>query len=289
MTEVTAGPVANGRRRAEVQPLTADDYLAFQRYLEGASGILLGPGKEDLVARRLTRLLLQHGLGSLRELVRALETGANPRLRIAVVDAMTVAETGWFREPAHFRILTEEILPSLTTSRVRIWSAGCSTGQEPYSISIAVQDYLRDQPGRFASGVEIVATDIARSALDEARRGVYCVNEGVHGLSAEHRERYFAPAPGDCLTVRQEIRQRVVFREFNLAHGLDVLGRFDVIFCRNVLPYFGTELRRAVIERFARSLKAGGFLFLGETEELRGHGGALEPRAAHGGSFFRKT
>mgnify|MGYP001123560618 FL=1 len=201
---------------------------------------------------------------------------------------MTTSETSWLRDPAHFRILVEEVLPTLRASRVRIWSAGCATGQEPYSISMVVQDYLRSGPTRFASGVEIVATDIAHSALDEARRGLYCGSRASRGLSEEHRQRFFAPAPGDCLSVRQEIRQRVVFREFNLTRGLDVLGHFDVIFCRNVLAYFATPLRREVLERLARSLTSGGYLFLGSTEDLRGQSRAFEVRSAGGATYYKK-
>ena len=287
MTDRIAASLAQDRPKAEVSAYTADDYLAFQRYLEATSGIVLGPGKEALVASRLTQLMLEHDVVSLREMVRALENGGNSRLRTAVIDAMTTTETGWFRDPAHFRILTADILPTLSASRTRIWSAGCATGQEPYSISMVVQDYLKAHRGRFASGVEIVATDIARAPLDEARRGLYC-GAAARGLSDEHRRRYTAPAAGDCLSLRQEIRQRVVFREFNLAHGLDVLGRFDVIFCRNVLVYFGSELRREVLARLARALNDGGVLLLGATEQLGEDDAAFEACTAHGGTFFHK-
>jgi chemotaxis protein methyltransferase CheR len=288
LTEVAAPPAKAERRRVESAPQGASDYLAFQRYLERASGIVLGPGKESLIESRLMHLMQEHGLGTLREVVRALENGANARLRASVIDAMTINETSWFRDPAHIRILVEAILPALQASRVRIWSAGCATGQEPYSLSMAVQDYLRSGPARFASGVEIVATDIAHSALDEARRGLYCGSGASRGLTDDQRQRFFAPGPGDCLSVRQEIRQRVVFREFNLTRGLDVLGQFDVIFCRNVLAYFATPLKREVLERLARSLKSGGCLFLGSTENLRGHGKAFEVRSDGGASYYRK-
>jgi chemotaxis protein methyltransferase CheR len=288
LTEVAAPPAKAERRRVEPAPFGASDYAAFQRYLERASGIVLGPGKEPLVESRLVHLMQEHGLPTLRDVVRVLENGANARLRASVIDAMTIGETSWFRDPAHFRILADEILPALQTSRVRIWSAGCATGQEPYSISMAVQDYVRRGPGRFASGVEIVATDIAHSALDEARRGLYCGSSASRGLADEQRQRFFAPAPGDCLSVRQEIRQRVVFREFNLTRGLDVLGQFDVIFCRNVLAYFATPLKREVLDRLARSLKNGGCLFLGSTEDLRAHSKAFEVRSAGGATYYKK-
>jgi chemotaxis protein methyltransferase CheR len=288
LTELAAPPPRADRRRAESSPGDTSAYPAFQRYLERASGIVLGPGKESLVDSRLAHLMQQNGLGGLRDLVRALENGGNARLRAAVVDAMTATETSWFRDPRHYRILVDEIFPALQASRVRIWSAGCGTGQEPYSISMAVQDYLRGALARFPSGVEIVATDIAHSALDEARRGLYCGGSACRGLSEEQRQRFFAPAAGDCLSVRQEIRQRVVFREFNLTRGLDVLGQFDVIFCRNVLAYFATALKREVLERLARSLKGGGCLFLGSTEDLRGHSKAFEVRSADGAMYYKK-
>jgi len=287
VTHTAASPTKPGQPRAEAGRGGAD-YQAFQRYLEEASGIVVGPGKESLVDSRLSRLMHEHGLASLRDIVRSLESGANLRLRAAVIDAMTTTETSWFRDPAHFRILVDEILPTLHSSRVRIWSAGCATGQEPYSISMVAQDFLRNHQGRFASGVEIVGTDIAHSALDEARRGIYCGSGAVRGLSDGHRQRFFAAAPGDCMSVRQEIRQRVVFREFNLTRGLDVLGHFDVIFCRNVLAYFATPLKREVLARLARALKPGGYLFVGSTEGLRGHSDAFEMRSAGGATYYKK-
>lgn len=277
MTEVAAPPAKAERRRVESAPQGASDYLAFQRYLERASGIVLGPGKESLIESRLMHLMQEHGLGTLREVVRALENGANARLRASVIDAMTINETSWFRDPAHIRILVEAILPALQASRVRIWSAGCATGQEPYSISMAVQDYLRSGPARFASGVEIVATDIAHSALDEARRGLYCGSGASRGLTDDQRQRFFAPGPGDCLSVRQEIRQRVVFREFNLTRGLDVLGQFDVIFCRNVLIYFDQDTKAAIFERMSRMIEPDGALALGAAESVVGITDTFKP------------
>jgi chemotaxis protein methyltransferase CheR len=281
-------PARTDRRRTEAGPPAEADYLALQRYLERAGGIVLGPGNGSLIESRLAQLMQAQGLASLRDLVRALENGANARLRAGVIDALTTVETSWFREPAHLQILVEEVLPTLLPSRVRIWSAGCSTGQEPYSISMAVQDYLRGGPTRFASGVEIVATDIAHSALDEARRGLYCGTGASRGLADDQRQRFFAPAPGDCLSVRQEIRQRVVFREFSLTRGLEVLGTFDVIFCRNVLAYFATALKREVLERLARSLKPGGALFLGAAEDLDGASAVFEVVSAGDARYYRK-
>jgi chemotaxis protein methyltransferase CheR len=286
--DAAAPPARVDRRRAEAAAPPLADYLALQRYLERASGIVLGPGQESLIESRLAHLMQAHGLASLRDVVRALENGANARLRAGVIDAITTLETAWFREPAHFRVLVEEVLPAMSRSRVRIWSAGCSTGQEPYSISMAVQDRLRGGSGEFPTGVEIVATDIAHSALDEARRGLYCGTGASRGLSDDQRQRFFLTAPGDCLSVRQEIRQRVVFREFNLTRGLEVLGQFDVIFCRNVLAYFATALKREVLARLARLLRPGGVLFLGAGEDLDGESAVFEVVSAGDARYYRK-
>jgi chemotaxis protein methyltransferase CheR len=287
MPQAVAKLPTSGAQGATVVEHTPEDYRAFQAFLEEASGIVLGPGKEYLVTSRLTRLIREYGFASLAEMSRALQGGANSRLRTDVIDAMTTNETFWFRDPAHFRILTEEILPAARNGRLRIWSAACSSGQEPYSLSMAVQDFLQRNPGRLAGGVEILGTDIAQSVLNEARQGVYCGMAAARGLSDEQRQRYFSP-DGDCLSVRHEIRQRVLFREFNLTRGFDILGRFDVIFCRNVLIYFSSEMKREILGRMARILNPGGHLLLGSTESLTGHSTDFEMRSAHGGIAYRR-
>jgi chemotaxis protein methyltransferase CheR len=265
----------------------AEGYLALQRFLEQTTGIVIGTGDEQLVAGRLARLMRDEGIGSLRELTRRLELHAAPRLRAAVIDAMTTGETSWFRETAHFRLLTDDVLPAMAARRVRIWSAACATGQEPYSLSIAAHECLQGDPARAPSGIEILATDIAQGALDAARRGVYCGALAARGLSEERRQRHFT-AQGDCLTVRNEIRQRVLFRQFNLAASIEVLGRFDVVFCRHVLVYFPTARRREILGRVIHSLSPGGFLFLGAGETLDGVCRNLDPYVSRGGVAYRK-
>ncbi len=265
----------------------AEGYLALQRFLEQTTGIVIGTGDEQLVAGRLARLMRDEGVGSLRELTRRLELHAAPRLRAAVIDAMTTGETSWFRETAHFRLLTDDVLPAMAARRVRIWSAACATGQEPYSLSIAAHECLQGDPARAPSGIEILATDIAQGALDAARRGVYCGALAARGLSEERRQRHFT-AQGDCLTVRNEIRQRVLFRQFNLAASIEVLGRFDVVFCRHVLVYFPTARRREILGRVIHSLSPGGFLFLGAGETLDGACRNLDPYVSRGAVAYRK-
>jgi len=175
-------------------PISREDYQAFRRYLEQASGILLGDNKEYLVASRLGSLLRERGLNGMKGLLNALNRGTDARLRVAVIDAMTTNETFWFRDISHFRLLTETILPKAVGPRFRVWSAACSSGQEPYSVSMAVQDYQQRNPGRMTADVEIMATDISGKILDEARKGEYCGMAVSRGLDAEQRRRYFQPS-----------------------------------------------------------------------------------------------
>lgn len=267
--------------------ISRDDYRAFQRFLEQASGILLGDNKEYLVASRLGGLLRDRGLTNVNELLGILNRGTDSRLRISVIDAMTTNETFWFRDISHYRLLTESIMPQIAGPRMRIWSAACSSGQEPYSLSMAMQDYQMRNPGLFKSDVEIVATDISSKVLAEARNGEYCGMSVSRGLDPEQRRRYFVPK-GDCLSVRPEIRRRVSFRELNLAGSYALLGRFDVIFCRNVLIYFSSQLKADILDRMAQALNPGGYLFLGSTESLSSHTTRFEMVTGHGGIVYRR-
>jgi chemotaxis protein methyltransferase CheR len=270
-------------------PISKDDYRAFQAFLEQASGIVLGENKEYLVASRLSGLMRKRGLDSLRALLDALRRCIDAGLRTAVVDAMTTNETFWFRDISHFRLLSEQVLPEAVTRGarpLRIWSAACSSGQEPYSISMAVQDYQAARPGRLPGGVEITATDLSTHMLQQARKGEYCGLSVSRGLDAHQRKQYFTPK-GDCLEVRPEIRRRITFRELNLAGSYSLLGRFDVIFCRNVLIYFSSALKADILNRMAQVLNPGGYLFLGSTESLSGHTNRFDMVTGMGGIVYR--
>jgi len=271
------------------QVLSQGDYQAFQQFLQEACGIVLGGGKEYLVSSRLGSLMRQYGVATVGELLRQLRTGTNPRLRSSIIDAMTTNETYWFRDMAHFRLLTERIMPELSErlpQRLRFWSAACSSGQEPYSVSMAIHEYQQANSERLKAIVEILATDISSSMLDEARKGHYCGISASRGLSVDMHERYFS-LRGDCQEVRPEIKRRVSFREFNLTKGYELLGRFDVIFCRNVLIYFSNSQKLDILARMARILNPGGYLFLGSTESLAAHSDKFEMVSDLGGIVYR--
>lgn len=269
--------------------LSPGDYEAFQRFLENACGIVLGAGKEYLVSSRLSGIMRDYGINTIGQLLEQLDSNRNPTLRAGIIDAMTTNETFWFRDMSHFRMLQEIVCPEIKarpSHSIRIWSAACSYGQEAYNLSMVVQDYQRANPGALPGGVDVVATDISATVLKEARKGVYCGMSASRGLTLEQQARYFN-VNGDCLEVKPEIRKRVSFRELNLTRGYEMMGRFDVIFCRNVLIYFSSEQKRDIINRMAGVLNPGGYLFLGSTESLSAHTDRFEMVSKLGGIAYR--
>jgi len=265
------------------------DYEDFRTFLQDVCGIVLGPGKENLVNRRLAGVMRMHGISSLGEMMNHLRTGRNQRMQTCIIDAMTTNETFWFRDTAHFRLLGDRILPSLAESgqeRTRVWSAGCSFGQEPYNISMVVEDYQAAVPTNTRTKVEIIATDISTRVLAGAKKGIYGSNEVSQGLDPDQRERYFT-SRGDQWEVRPEIKRRVSFRELNLTGGYELLGRFDVIFCRNVLIYFSNSQKQDILDRMARILNPGGYLFIGSSESLSSHSDRFEMISESGGFGYR--
>ncbi|OJV78489.1 MAG: chemotaxis protein CheR [Cellulomonas sp. 73-92] len=257
----------------------APDTFAFVADLvTRRSAIRLEPGKEYLVESRLGPLARERGLG-LDEFVRRLRSGAADHELATVVEAMTTNETSWFRDVAPFAALRGHVLPLLRDSgqSVRIWSAACSTGQEPYSILMALADAPRT--------VEIVATDLNEQVLGRAREGVYSQLEVNRGLPAAMLVRHFERV-GAHWRVRADLRSRVDFRRHNLMDGTPP-GPFDLVFLRNVLIYFDLPTKRAVLDRVARVLRPGGFLVLGAAETTLGVHDGFE-RVEAGGAVLHR-
>lgn len=269
--------------------LSTQDYEAFRAFLEDACGIVLGDNKHYLVVSRLGRLMADEGVATLGDLVTHLKEGRNRQLRERIVEAMTTNETFWFRDTFPFDILKELILPDLAERRVRsprIWSAACSSGQEPYSISMTVQEYLANRPGSL-SDVQIHATDISPAILQEAKEGIYDTLALARGLSQERKQKYFLQLRDGHWQARPEIRNRVRFSQANLLQSYSLLGRFDVIFCRNVLIYFSSESKADILARMARVLNPGGYLFLGSSESISQYSDEFEMVRCPRGSVYR--
>jgi len=246
----------------------------FRQFLQEACGIALGDNKQYLVSNRIRRLLEEYQLQTFSDLVRALKQNRHRGLKEQVIDVMTTNETFWFRDIYPFEYLKNHLLPdwmvsaSKTSGPVRIWSAACSSGQEPYSLSMIVEEYRRQKMGALARPVQIVATDLSSIVLDQARRGEYDRLSVMRGMSDERLKRYF-DNPGDRLwRVKPSVRDRIEFKAWNLLDSYAGLGKFDAVFCRNVLIYFNSELKREILEKIHKALKPGGVLFLGSSEGL---------------------
>lgn len=272
------------------QSITYDEYQEFREFLESASGIALGDNKQYLVNSRLGGLVTEMGLSSVGELVGRVKSDTKSGLRERIVDAMTTNETLWFRDHFPFEILKSHILPELSTLRtrpVRIWSAACSSGQEPYSMSMIIQEYLQTKPGSLPRDVQITATDISSSVLKDAKEGLYDAMALARGLSEERKKRFF-DNKGKGWQVKPEIRKRITFSEMNLMKkDYLALGKFDVIFCRNVLIYFSSEVKREILKRFAQVLEPGGYICLGASESMSGYVDFFETVRYQGGLVYR--
>lgn len=275
------------------RPLSDEGFAQFQRFLLENIGLVIGDGKRYLVESRLAPLLGDFRFVSLDDLVREIASGAaSTQLRIKVIDSMTTNETSWFRDASQFRMLREHLLPKLfqenTFSVTKIWSAGCSTGQEPYSLSMTISDLLSGSslPGNPIA--EILGTDVATSVIWEARSGCYNRVAVSRGLESKLLNRYFTNKD-DIWQVVPEISNRVSFRQLNLLDCFDFLGSFDLIFCRNVLIYFNDDNRRHILSKLTKLLKTKGHLFLASSESLPERFTELRPLTTNGVRHFQRA
>ena len=251
--------------------LPADDFAFLQRLLKERSGLALSADKQYLVVTRLKPVLDDHGLTSLSALVARLRAAPDGDIAAQVVDAMTTNESLFFRDFKPFEALTTLMLPRLCAGRgnrpIRIWCAAASTGQEPYSIAIL----LEENAARFGSlPVEILGTDLSQAALRRARIGEYTAFEVGRGMPESYLSRYFKKNTHNHYVVSPKIRSRVIFESRNLLENFDRIGPFDVVFCRNVLIYFDHTTKKDVLERLARVIPQDGFLVLGGPETTLG-------------------
>ena len=250
------------------------DFEQFRIFLEKACGILLGSNKQYLVSSRLNKLMEQQGIKTLGELVQRMQGQPRSGLREQVVDAMTTNETLWFRDTYPFEVLKNRVYPEMLKAnggqRLRIWSAACSSGQEPYTLSMTTEEFERNNLGQLKAGVQIVATDLSASMLATCKSGEYDSLAMGRGLSQERLQKYFDPKEGGRWAIKPAIKSRVEFRAFNLLDSYASFGKFDIVFCRNVLIYFSAEVKKDILLRIHGALKPGGYLFLGASEALNG-------------------
>ena len=249
------------------------EFHQFAQFLQDACGISLGPNKQYLVTTRINRILNENSIRSLSELLVRLAEPRNNALRKQIIDAMTTNETYWFRDAYPFEYLKDVVIPQLISDKqssgeIRIWCAACSTGQEPYSLSMAIEEYKQKNFGHLPVPIKILATDLSNSVLEIANRGIYDKLSMARGLTSERMEKYFQQHTESSWKVKPEISSRVEFRSLNLLDSFQLLGKFDVVFCRNVLIYFGADLKRDILTRIHATLNRNGVLCLGSSEGL---------------------
>lgn len=251
------------------------EFERFRGLMRRMAGIELPPAKMHMVSGRLAKRLREHQLSSFDDYYRLVTSGQAADELHRMVDLLTTHETYFFREPAHFKYLANQILPQVVAgSDFRIWSAASSTGEEAYSLAMVLMDRLGS-----SAGWEVFASDISREVLDKARNGVYAMSR-TDGIPREYLRRYCLRGIGrreGTLRVDETIRKRVRFAPVNLNESLAKAGQFDVVFLRNVLIYFDLEAKQKIVERILGQLKPRGWLIVGHSESLNGVSGALSP------------
>ncbi len=234
-------------------------------------GIVLDESKDYLIRTRLHSVVVEGQYKTIKELCK--EAQVNRTLQLKIIDAISTGETSFFREPASFDALRHKAIPetidakagSPHAKKLRIWSAGCSTGQEPYSIAMTLAELIPDIQNW---DINILATDIADSAIARASRGRFSSREIERGLPHGLQRKYFVQEQ-DAWRIREEIRFLIRFDRRNLLQSFHDVGQFDIIFCRNVAIYFDIEDRRSLFNRLGDQLTQRGYLFASTTEHLR--------------------
>ncbi|MBW1763543.1 MAG: protein-glutamate O-methyltransferase CheR [Deltaproteobacteria bacterium] len=277
--------------------VTNHEFKLLRDLIEDKCGITLNQDKTYLIENRLSALVEKTGVKSFGDLYLTLKTSSqNEGLMDLMVDAITTNETLWFRDQYPYEILINSLFPVLykkiserKRSKINIWSAACSTGQEPYSIAIKALEYYRGK-GDEAScyeQVNILGTDISHSAISQARRGRYDMAEMQRGLPQDYKNSYFKRV-GNKWDVVDSIKRLVTFKEYNLKYLMNgTLGPFDIIFLRHVIIYFSDSFKEALFDKISRMLLPKGYMFLGIGETVQGYSNAFDTNANKRGIFYQ--
>lgn len=271
----SAGPASSSfggiKKNIRIKP---DEIQLLAKYVHEISGIHIEASKAYLIETRLGRILESENCGSYSEFYQKVKMDASKNLEKKVIDAITTNETLFFRDGNPFELLRHKILPEIIDRRsatkslrpIRIWSAACSTGQEIFSIAIVLKELLGANP---AYNIKLLGTDLSDAAIKQASYGSYNKFEIERGLPRDRLHLYFTP-DGANWKIKDAIRSMASFQKFNLMHPFSALGRFDIIFCRNVAIYFTLEDRKKLFAKIADALEPDGYLIIGSTESLTG-------------------
>ncbi len=264
------------------------DFNVFQDILMKTSGLVISPEKTYLLESRLNPVVKRWGMTSLKELAGKLKTNPGKDLVTEVMEAMTTNETSFFRDIKPYEQLKEVILPTIAERRsnrktLRIWSAACSTGQEPYSIAMV----LTDMNHLFANwNIEIFASDISNEVLEQAKNGKYSQFEVQRGLPIQYLVKHFSQ-DGNFWHIKDHIKNMVTFKFMNLLEPFTNTGKFDIVFCRNVLIYFNESTKTTVLNKIADVLEDDGMLLLGGAETVLGLSSRFIPDTERRGLYIK--
>lgn len=262
---MTAYALSNSNLAAVV--LQENEFTQFRDLIYRIAGISMSSAKKPLVSSRLAKRLRHHGLASYGDYFQMItDTSGKSELQMAV-DLLTTNETHFFRESKHFDFLRQRILPAQKAGKsLRIWSAACSSGEEPYSIAMLLDEVMGEAPW------EIVASDLSVRILEKARTGLYSL-ERMLEIPQHYLSNYCLKGVGSqtgTLLIERKLRERVQFMQHNLTEAPPKLGEFDVIFLRNVMIYFDLDTKRQVVSRLLSLLRPGGYFLVGHSETLNG-------------------
>jgi len=267
-----------------------ESYLAFSSFLHKKLGIVLSDNKQYLVKSRLSAIAREHQYTDMNIFLRDIVAIKDRALTDKCLELMTTNETFWFRDAYPFALLEQHILPALHTQqkKLRIWSAACASGQEPYSIAMTVHEFMRHHSNAFSHGVEIVATDFSAKMIDFAQAGIYDELAIARGLPLDMRQRYFTNTSKNGMQVKPSLSSMVKFSRFNLLQDFSGLGHFDIVFCRNVLIYFDGNQKQEILKKIAACLMPAGALFLGAAESISGVEHLFKMKSIDKGLYFSK-
>ena len=259
--------MASARNLSGVLELSNAQVSQVSALVYRISGLNLHEGKFGLVRSRLSTRVRASGFSDFESYLECLNSDSTGRELRLLVDALTTNKTSFFREPRHFEVLIGQVLPELRPAHrpMRIWSAGCSSGEEPYTLAMVLLDQLGPKPN-----ARILATDISARMLEVARKGVY-TEEMVQDVPPHLRQLYFGrSANAPDYTVGEPVRALVRFAQLNLMAAWPMQRRFDLICCRNVMIYFDKPTQQRIVERFWDLLVPGGWFFVGHSESFAG-------------------
>jgi chemotaxis protein methyltransferase CheR len=247
---------------------TDQDFEQVVKLVRGHTGIALSESKRELVYGRLVRRLRALRVGSFAEYLLQLEKGGHSELQ-QFCNAITTNLTAFFRENHHFEFLARKLVPMVLKRnarrrRIRIWSAGCSTGEEPYSVAIVLQETIAELD---TWDVRILATDLDSNVLAHGERGIYR-EDRFEKMESERQRRWFTRMASGQFAAHEQLRNMISFKPLNLIGAWPFNGPFDLILCRNVMIYFGRDTQRDIVERMAERQSVGDYLFLGHSESL---------------------